>query len=179
MFVRVRFLPRMQIELLQFLFPTSLALYPKLISITVYNLCSLQKWWIARLNWEPPSNYSHNLSTQRQGDRVTTLHMGKDWIILYIHICNPVQQLLIGDWHTADDSRNPKQAPWMHKALQITGETTNLDWWVYRISEPSTVAICSRYGIFTYILLKFMTSVGKYSIPMEHLGYSSQTPRRL
>lgn len=43
----------------------------------------------------------------------------------------------------------------------------------------STIPICSRYGIFTYSLLKFMTGVGKYSIPIEHLGYSSQTPRRL
>ncbi len=27
------------------------------------------------------------------------------------------------------------------------------------------------YGILTYIWLKFMVNVGKYSSPMEHLGY--------
>ena len=38
------------------------------------------------------------------------------------------------------DGRNP--APnGMYKTLQIVGQTTNLNWWVYRISEPSTVVI--------------------------------------
>ena len=29
---------------------------------------------------------------------------------------------------------------------------------------------CSMYGIFTYIWLKFMVNVGRYSSPMEHMG---------
>ena len=33
----------------------------------------------------------------------------------------------------------PKKPPGMYKTFQITGWTTNLNWWVYRISEPSTV----------------------------------------
>ena len=34
------------------------------------------------------------------------------------------------------------------------------------------VPICSMYGIFTYIWVIFRVNVGKYSIHMEHLGYS-------
>ena len=43
----------------------------------------------------------------------------------------------------------------------------------HRIGLPR----CSRYGIFTYIWLKFMVNVGKYSVHMEHMmGYFVSFP---
>ena len=43
--------------------------------------------------------------------------------------------------HTVDGSEIPFPTTWdVYKILQITGKTTNLNWWVCRISEPSTVA---------------------------------------
>ena len=35
--------------------------------------------------------------------------------------------------------------------------------------------IWSKYGIFTYICHKLMINVGKFSIPMDPMGYDPQT----
>ena len=35
--------------------------------------------------------------------------------------------------------RHPKQPPAVYKTLEIMGQASNLNWWVYRISEASTV----------------------------------------
>ena len=60
-----------------------------------------------------------------------------------------IKQVQRDIYHSCWWFRNPKQPPGVLKTLKIMRWTTNLNWWVYRISEPSTVfKLRKRYPFF-------------------------------